>query len=248
MSFVANAEEVARLAMQAIDPSLTEKYVGLIQLLVLNPGAASKMRSKKSPPVGSADYIRAQAVNFHGSRTPRAPEPPATVPDEMVSFILHNHFDVPEANLERARNEHQLSMGAENLVGELLERYLAAVMKPRGWIWCSGSTVKAVDFIKPPTTPDGLWRLLQVKNRDNSENSSSSAIRNGTTIEKWFRTFSKRQDSNWQAFPDEEIRPLSFYGRVQQIRQDLSGRSAVTRLRVRVTLDRLIAIEKARHG
>jgi hypothetical protein len=48
--------------------------------------------------------------------------------------------------------------------------------------------------------------LLQVKNRDNSENSSSSAIRNGTNIEKWHRTFSKRVGSNWAAFPDDETR------------------------------------------
>ena len=119
-----------------------------------------------------------------GSRAPRAPEPPATIPDEMVSVILGNYFNVPAANLERAKQEHLLSMGAENLVGELLERYLASVMESRGWIWCSGSTVKAVDFIKPPSAPGARWKLLQVKNRDNSENSSSSAIRNGTDIEK----------------------------------------------------------------
>ena len=48
--------------------------------------------------------------------------------------------------------------------------------------------------------------MLQVKNRDNSENSSSSAIRAGTIIEKWFRTFSRRAGSNWAAFPDESLR------------------------------------------
>ena len=68
--------------------------------------------------------------------------------------------------------------------------------------------IKAVDFIKPPSQVGGQYRLLQVKNRDNSENSSSSAIRIGTYIEKWFRTFSKREGSNWSAFPDETIRPL----------------------------------------
>jgi hypothetical protein len=208
MAFSANSEAFARAAMAAINPPLADKYANLIKLLAMNPEAASKMRGNNSPSVGTEAYIRAQAVSFSSSRVPRAPEPPATIPDEMVSFILHNYFNVPEGNLERAKNEHLLSMGAENLIGELLERYLASIMEPLGWIWCSGSTVKAVDLIKPPTTPGGAWKLLQVKNRDNSENSSSSAIRNGTDIEKWFRTFSKKKGSNWNAFPDAEIRPL----------------------------------------
>jgi SinI restriction endonuclease len=208
MTFSANSEAFARSAMGATNPDLTEKFVHLIKLLSMNPEAASKMRGNNSPAVGTEAYIRAQAASFSSSRVPRAPEPPATVPDEMVSFILHNYFSVPEANLKRAKNEHLLSMGAENLVGELLERYLASVMEPRGWVWCSGSTVKAVDLIKPPITQGAPWKLLQVKNRDNSENSSSSAIRNGTDIEKWFRTFSKKTGSNWAAFPDTEIRPL----------------------------------------
>lgn len=65
--------------------------------------------------------------------------------------------------------------------------------------------VKAVDFIKPPDMAAGNWRLLQIKNRDNSENSSSSAIRIGTHIEKWHRTFSKKMGSNWAAFPEAEL-------------------------------------------
>lgn len=208
MAFSANSEAFARAAMAAINPPLAEKYVNLIKLLMINPGAASKMRGKNSPDIGTEAYIWAQASNFSASRVPTAPAPPATVPDEMVSFILHTYFNVPEVNLVQAKNDHLLSMGAENLVGDLLERYLASIMEPRGWIWCSGSTVKAVDLIKPPTGLEDVWTLLQVKNRDNSENSSSSAIRNGTDIKKWFRTFSKRRGANWQAFPDEEIRPL----------------------------------------
>ncbi len=55
-------------------------------------------------------------------------------------------------------------------------------------------------------TPHKGHPITPVKNLDNSENSSSSAIRNGTDIKKWFRTFSKKPGSNWEAFPDEEIK------------------------------------------
>ncbi|MGE8690794.1 MAG: SinI family restriction endonuclease [Achromobacter sp.] len=206
--FVSNAEAIARRAMNRIEPRLADKYASLIRFLAMNPEAASAMRGRRGVEPGSEAYIELQADSFVAARAPRVPSPPATVPDEMVSVILGSYFNIAENELDRVKREHQLSMGAENLVGELLERYLAGIMEPRGWIWCSGSIVKAVDFIKPPQDASECWRSLQVKNRDNSENSSSSAIRVGTTIEKWFRTFSRRRDLNWDAFPEEEIRPL----------------------------------------
>lgn len=199
-------EEVAREAMQKINPALTERYVEIIKFIARNPEAASAMRGSTAPAIGTADYVRRQATAFAQSREPKAPKEPATIPDEMVSVILVTYFGISKSEVERVKREHALSMGAENMVGDLLERYLASVMEPRGWIWCSGAMVKAVDFIKPPKSASENWRLLQVKNRDNSENSSSSAIRNGTNIEKWHRTFSKRSGSNWGAFPDQILR------------------------------------------
>lgn len=204
--FIANSAEIAREAMYGISPNLVETYAGLISFLSTEPEVALKIRGG-FPVVGSAAYIQYHARGFAESRRPRAPAPPSTIPDEMVSLILNSYFCVPVENLERAKREHLLSMGAENLVGELLERYLASIMEPKGWIWCSGSMVKAVDFIKYPAYGNLNWSLLQVKNRDNSENSSSSAIRHGTLISKWFRTFSRKMETNWNAFPDDEIRP-----------------------------------------
>ena len=206
MRFVPDGEEIARSAMASIQPDLTDKYAAVIRFLVSQPRAASKMRGANAPSTGSAEYVRRQAVAFVTSRELRPPNSPTTVPDEMVSVILREYFDIPEADLERAKREHLLSMRAENLVGGLLERYLASILEPRGWVWCSGAMVKAVDFVKPPATEGGHWRLLQVKNRDNSENSSSSAIREGTTIEKWFRTFSRKSGSNWETFPSVSLR------------------------------------------
>lgn len=194
--------------MDAINPELSEKYAKLIGFLTLNPGAASALRGKSDTKLGSDEYLRKQAVSFSNGRTKKKPSKPATIPDELVSVILRDYFDVPSKNINEATEHHMLSMGAENLVGDLLERYLASVMEPLGWIWCSGSVIKAVDFIKAPVDENSTWSLLQIKNRDNSENSSSSAIRVGTTIGKWFRTFSKRTGTNWNAFPDLTVKPL----------------------------------------
>lgn len=205
MSFIPNAAAVAYDAMGEVDPTLQQAYVSLIRFLAEYPNAASPMRGTNAPAIGSNLYIQRQAKAFASAREHRAPQAPATIPDEMVSVILQEYFEIPVADLERAKREHLLSMGAENFVGDLLERYLASVMEPCGWIWCSGAMVRAVDFVKPPTQDGGQWRMLQVKNRDNSENSSSSAIRIGTNIEKWHRTFSRRAGSNWTEFPDQTL-------------------------------------------
>lgn len=81
---------------------------------------------------------------------------------------------------------HYIFMSAENNNGGILEEYLATVLEPYGWIWCAGTTYKACDFvymnqIKKRTT------LLQIKNKYNTENSSSVTIRNNTSIKKWYR-------------------------------------------------------------
>ena len=224
MRFVNDAVEIAQRAMHNENADLIGPFSGLIRFLAENPAAACPLRGKNRPTVGSADYIRCQAKAFASSRLPKRPNPPATVPDEMVSIILVSYFGIPQEDAERVKQEHLLSMGAENIVGDLLERYLASTLEPRGWIWCSGSTVKAVDFIKPPTVVGQPWRLLQVKNRDNSENSSSSAIRSGTNIEKWHRSFSRRAGSNWPEFPDPTFRQhLSEQGFTEFVRKYLTS-------------------------
>lgn len=129
---------------------------------------------------------------------------PSTTPDQAVSVILGAAYDYTSEQLDYIKEVHLQSMAAENKVGELLEMYLANKLEPLGWVWCSGNFVKAVDFLK---YENGNWRLLQIKNRDNTENSSSSQIRNGTNIEKWFRTFSKpssrrASNTNWENFPE----------------------------------------------
>jgi hypothetical protein len=95
-------------------------------------------------------------------------------------------------------------MAAENVTGSLLEEYIATVMEPLGWIWCSGKMIKASDFIRFPAKNTGKPHLLQVKNRSNSENSSSSSIRKGTTIDKWYRLEAVSGATRWDNFPDSQ--------------------------------------------
>jgi hypothetical protein len=140
---------------------------------------------------------------FTSKLTKVSPSIPQTVPDEMVSVILKKFYKHPLEKLNNIKVEHQHSMAAENMVGELLERYIDSILSNYGWVWCCAALVKHVDFIK---LENNEYRLLQIKNRDNSENSSSKAIRDGTTIEHWFRTFSRTGRTNWDAFPDTQLK------------------------------------------
>ncbi|MEI6414868.1 MAG: SinI family restriction endonuclease, partial [Pseudomonadota bacterium] len=133
MPFVANAEEIAYEAMASVSPDLANRYKIIIRFLASHPEAASRMRGMAAPVIGSVEYVRCQATAFASARNLRAPQAPATVPDEMVSIILQEYFDIAVADLERVKREHLLSMGAENLVGDLLERYLASVLEQHEW-------------------------------------------------------------------------------------------------------------------
>jgi hypothetical protein len=148
---------------------------------------------------GTRQYYDDLARSFVRGRQPIAPKLPATVPDPLVSVIMHEHFRLPKSDLERAKHEHKLSMASEDFVGELLERYIASEIEPLGWVWCSGEVVRSIDFVRES---EGGWEALQVKNRDNSENSSSARVRHGTTIKKWYRTNSKTGATRWPKFPD----------------------------------------------
>lgn len=118
----------------------------------------------------------------------------STKPDELIKVLLQLHLGIDSVDASRIETGHSIMMTLENLVGELLEEYLSIRLKPYGWYCAWGSTIKAVDFCHP------TYGMLQVKNSDNSENSSSSSVRDGTDIQKWFRRFStKKGEYNWLA-------------------------------------------------
>lgn len=120
-----------------------------------------------------------------------------TCSDPALAMIVKIACDLDDDEIEEMENAHNLFMSAENIQGELLEEYIAENVEDYGWVWCSGNALRAVDFCKR----DGS-ALLQVKNKNNTENSSSSAIRNGTKIEKWYRLKTKK--NNRRPYPSYE--------------------------------------------
>lgn len=151
-------------------------------------------------------YFAAFAKNYHLGRQERLVlKEVGTVADPAVDVILTAFANITDEDvLTLGRQLHRQAMAAENLLGALLERYLARELESCGWIWCAGNTIKAVDFIS-----EDFSLALQVKNRSNSENSSSSGIRQGTTIKKWHRVNANSGRTNWAKFPATPAEPLS---------------------------------------
>jgi len=122
----------------------------------------------------------------------RTTAPSNTTPDEVIEDILTSKMQgLDEQDLEKIYFAHKVGMSAENILGSLLEEYLYNIFRELHWHCAWGSTVKSVDFVHE----DG--RLLQIKNRSNSENSSSRKARDNTSIQLWYRIDSDTGVTYW---------------------------------------------------
>lgn len=218
---VAKAVASAATAASGNETGLVQSFVQVCRFLSQNPQSLS-WRGRNVPDLATQAGVEALAQKyFAGYRASDFPGRPGTVPDQIVSEVMQAAYGYSVAECERIKLDHQRAMCAENCVGALLERYLDSVLRAHGWHWCCGDFVRAVDFLRP--LPAGGWELLQVKNRDNSENSSSSAIRQGTPILKWFRTYSRTGATNWANVPASmQGVGLSEDGFVQFVREYLA--------------------------
>ena len=112
----------------------------------------------------------------------RTANPKTACTDPAIRVIVKATQEMTDDEALTGERCHNLFMSAENIQGNLLEEYIATKVKPYGFLWCAGNVLHAIDFCNTTGT-----MLIQIKNKSNTENSSSSAIRIGTTIEKWYR-------------------------------------------------------------
>jgi len=129
---------------------------------------------------------------YDGRASQRVSNPPGTVADPVIEKIIGSRLTcLTQHDLNKITYAHRLGMSAENILGLILEEFLSVHLKAHGWHCAWGETVKSVDFVHENGS------LLQIKNRSNSENSSSSAVRDGTQIEKWYRIKADRIEYMW---------------------------------------------------
>lgn len=140
------------------ESDLVRQFVEICTFLSEYPEQLS-WRTRTKPDITTTEGLELLADRYFSAyRRSDFPTPPNTVPDDMVSFIMEKAYGYTAEKCEAIKIEHQHAMGAENCVGNLLERYLNEKLKDHGWSWCCGDFVRAIDFIR--REKDGTWTLV----------------------------------------------------------------------------------------
>lgn len=188
------ATNIAISQAKALNIQWEDGISAVFNAIAIDPDRAPKNIGGKNDDKTSVikKWIEKYQRGKKGKSSERTSNPPGTIPDPIVETIIGARLtDLTGEDLKRITYAHRLAMSSENILGLILEEYLAANIEAYDWHCAWGETVKSVDFVHK----DG--RLLQIKNRSNSENSSSSSVREGTNIKKWFRIKADRIEYMW---------------------------------------------------
>lgn len=157
-----------------------------------NPWASCKISCEN---IDIEEYLKKWISKYKNGYDKRVSKkvsnPIGTKHDTLIDTIISSRIHVSDSDIKMISSAHRLSMSAENIGGALIEEYLSVKLHNYNWFCCWGETLKSIDFCNSDGT------LLQVKTSNNSENSSSKAIREGTPIIHWFRRFAKKGTTNW---------------------------------------------------
>lgn len=174
-----------------IGTELSDAQICILRACHKNPGLSPNVTAKTEQEVVTKWHHKYQK-GYDGRISKRKSNVPGTVSDPIVDTIIGARLDhLTSEQLKEICYAHRISMSAENILGLLLEEYLAKHLSKYGWYCCWGDIVRHVDFCHK----DG--KLLQVKNRSNSENSSSSRVRINQPIDKWHRVDARTGDYMW---------------------------------------------------
>ena len=200
-----SAKKFAELAIALVDSKFEANFLKVLEFCFQYPEDVSGIAGS---PKLSGKWIEKKANAFVNERYTKKPSTTLNIPDPLITTISEEYFNVENDNLEELLEHHKIAMAAENVTGSLLEEYIATVMEHLDWVRCSGTLITGTDFIKFPKVAGNKPVLLQIKNRSNSENSSSASIRKGTTIEKWYRLEAQTGITRWDEFPETDAKKL----------------------------------------
>ena len=175
------AKDCAKQYAESLGISWEDSICFVFEALLNNRNLIPKIRGR-TPTEAVEKWVLTYNKAKNNRLSVRRSNLPGTIPDPLIRFIIQNRLSaIDESTLKKIDDAHALCMAAENILGLLLEEYLANKLIHFGWHFAWGSTVSHVDFCHTNGS------LLQIKNRSNSENSSSRMVRNETSIQLWFR-------------------------------------------------------------
>ena len=136
---------------------------------------------------------------YNNRPSERVANPMGTIPDPLIGELIQQQMECDENKKNEIISSHRLAMSVENIIGLLLEEFLWEKLRPHGWVMAWGGTISFVDFCRSGDDSP----LLQVKNSDNSENSSSKKVRRDIPrIKLWARKNSRNRTFNWERLVD----------------------------------------------
>lgn len=130
-----------------------------------------------------------------------------TTPDVLVSDILELLCNCDPSQRDIIQRQYnQQKQVEQKIIGLFLEFYILKNSFEFGWVQ-TGDCLSGIDMIKDNS--DGTWNRLQIKNSNNSQNSSSKGFISGKgNIITWSRRHSTKGTYFWDTFPDEDVRKL----------------------------------------
>ncbi|MCY7283030.1 MAG: SinI family restriction endonuclease [Cyanobacteria bacterium CAN_BIN43] len=184
-------------AFSQLEQPFLEAHRTILAACYRNPGLSPTLKSI-TPEVLAQSWLKKYRDSLENRISRRISKPPGTVADPIVATIISARLTgLTAEHLEQIKYAHRLAMSAENIQGLLLEEFLAEQLGEYGWHCCWGESVRHVDFCNVNGS------LLQVKNRSNSENSSSSRVRINQLIEKWHRVDAGTGLYRWSYFNEK---------------------------------------------
>lgn len=197
-------QKLSREAIAKFDETLESEFMTIMDFLHIEPEFAASLRGKGQPSFPSPAYIEKCAQKFVEGRKLPILQWSDKTSDPLLSIALKTFLELDNSEIEAAIEIHKKLMIIENKIGEILESYISMKSASSGWVWCSGSIVRTVDFIRK--SGDGTYEILQIKNKDVSENSTS--VKGRGKIPMWKRLKGKKAKSNWASYPDNSLEEL----------------------------------------
>ena len=170
-----------------------------IEYLTLFPSDASKGSETLEQQTQNINNFYEKAKNI-------IPNKQTTKPDDLVSIVLEIVYHHKKSDRTLIQHQYNQQKQSEMMIGQLLELYILIEGRDVGLAF-TAQCISGVDFIKNDSTN---WIPLQIKNSDNTENSSAKKIRDGTKIKKWFRRFSSPRTINPQLKINGELSQIGF--------------------------------------
>ena len=179
--------EKRRQEMKSLFPVLlTSQLKGLIPSIQIEKGQL-ELEPSAFLKLWFSKWVAKYVQGWKTLPSQRQAKPKQAATDESLIQMVAAHAGSEEKAREWAKY-HNLFMSAENIGGNLLEEYVAKRILPLGWIWCRGEVLTSVDFCNKDCT-----QFIQVKNKSNTENSSSKGFREGRKAPMWYRMEATRK-------------------------------------------------------